>query len=67
MSRDSLDSGGALNPYSHRASGGKDMRIDSVLPLVCSPKIVPLSQTKLNSTYLPRRYNWKFLSLSLNV
>ena len=29
---------------------GKDIKIDSVRPLVCKPKIVPLSYTKLNST-----------------
>jgi len=38
------------------------LHIDSVLPFVCSPKIVPLSQTKLNSTYLPLRYSWNSLS-----
>ena len=52
----------ALYPYSHLAKGGKDINIDSVLPFVCSPKIVPLSQTKLNSTYLPLRYSWNSLS-----
>ena len=39
------------------ANGGNDINIDSVLPFVCNPKIVPLSQTKLNSTYLPRLYS----------
>ena len=52
----------ALYPYSHLAKGGKDINIDSVLPFVCNPKIVPLSQTKLNSTYLPLRYSWNSLS-----
>ena len=42
-----------LYPYSHLAKGGNDINMDSVLPFVCNPKIVPLSQTKLNSTYLP--------------
>ena len=52
----------ALYPYSHLAKGGNDIKIDSVLPLVCNPNIVPLSQTKLNSTYLPLRYSWNSLS-----
>ena len=36
--------------YSHRAVSGSDMRIDSMRPPVFSPKTVPRSYTRLNST-----------------
>ena len=36
--------------YSQRASGGSDIRIDSVRPPDCSPNDVPRSYTRLNST-----------------
>ena len=35
---------------SQRASGGIDIRIDSVRPPVCNPNKVPRSNTRLNST-----------------
>jgi hypothetical protein len=41
--------------YIQLAVKGSDMRMDSMRPPVFSPKVVPLSYTKLNSTYLPRR------------
>ena len=31
---------------------GSDIRMDSILPPVLNPKVVPRSYTKLNSTYL---------------
>ena len=39
------------------ANGGMDSRMDSVRPPDCRPKCVPRSQTRLNSTYRPRRYS----------
>ena len=38
------------SPYRHVAPGGIDIRIDSVRPFDCSPKSVPRSHTRLNST-----------------
>ena len=39
--------------YSQLAFAGKLIKIDSVLPPESNPNLVPLSLTKLNSTYLP--------------
>ena len=39
------------NYYSHFASGGIDIKIASIFPPVSSPNFVPLSCSKLNSTY----------------
>merc|ERR1719217_1920178 len=41
--------------YSHRAVSGRDIRMLSIRPPVLSPKTVPRSYTRLNSTYRPRR------------
>ena len=43
---------------------GKEIKIESVLPLLFKPKCVPLSWSRLNSTYLPRRCSWKSSSNS---
>ncbi|CAL6432596.1 unnamed protein product [Bathycoccus prasinos] len=39
--------------YCHLAVSGKDIKMDSILPPVFKPKVVPRSYTKLNSTYRP--------------
>jgi len=46
----------ALNgeAYSQRLVSGRLMRMDSTRPPVLSPKVVPRSYTRLNSTYLSR-------------
>jgi hypothetical protein len=41
---------GGCQLYSQRASGGSDIRMDSVRPPDCKPKEVPRSYTRLNST-----------------
>ena len=38
-------------------AGGIDASIESVLPFDSIPNFVPLSNNKLNSTYLPLLYN----------
>jgi hypothetical protein len=42
--------GSGCQLYSHRTSGGSDIRMDSVRPPDCRPNEVPRSYTKLNST-----------------
>ena len=46
----SAEPGSGVQPYSQRASGGSDIRMDSARPPVCRPKSVPRSWTRLNST-----------------
>ena len=43
--------------YFHDVRGGSDINIDSILPLVSRPNKVPLSYTRLNSTYRPLLYS----------
>ena len=58
---DSLEFDSTSWQYSHLLVRGGDIRILSILPLVVKPNFVPLSYTKLNSTYLPLRICCQFL------
>jgi hypothetical protein len=40
----------SFDPYGHFTSGGIDDRIESTLPPVFRPKMVPRSYSRLNST-----------------
>ena len=56
----------SIQQYLHLAVRGSDIRMDSILPPVRSPNVVPRSYTRLNSTYLQLHHIWCNMGLGMS-